>query len=528
MSKEDFSVTYATEIPEKNTIVLTTTEISEKWLADAMKKYDPANRQYSAMLSDKSNADTVTPELLDELSNNPQSDLKKVQQINTIIKKFINANDIIGKADEAIDTNLNTEYKLSYRELKEEGLEDKFGEAKEFIKDFNELINIEQLIHKSVSTTYREGNYVMYLRHDNNDYVVDFLPLGVIEVSNYEVGGEPYLLVDMEELKKRLSNNYPKTKKKKPLFFKNMEEEIEKTYPAEVREAYKNKEKYAKLDIKYSAIIRINNMNQKYGVSSMLRALPSIILLNQFQKTDGMTSKVNSRKIIVQTMNKECAGSDYNKTCFDLQSYNHHNILEAFKADTVLVTTNPSVKDVFFVESKVELTKPEIIESYRSRALNSLGIGFLSDSSGKQSMSSASINVSQLMKTINKISGQLERILRKWYKQILTDNGFSIDFAPTINIIDSEQMEQELKNSLSTLLFSIMNCSYETAFEIVGVSVEDEVQRRKRENELGYDEIFTPHGSQYTKSKDSEVGRPASSPNKDKQLYDKTREKVIK
>lgn len=530
---ENYEVITSSEIPDMDTTVITTSEMAAQWLEAAMRNYDPTNRQYSTYLKDKSTVSAITPELLDALSNNPQSDLNKVKQINTIIKKFINSDDIIGKADEAIDTNLNTDYKLSYREQKGRNKVKKFEEAKELITDFNELINIEDLIHTSVTTAYREGNVIMYLRHKDNDYVVDTFPLGVAEISNYQIGKDPYVLINIEELKSRLSNNYPKTKKKKtPLFFENMEAEIKANYPDEVYEAYKNKEKYAKLNIKYSGVIRVNNMNQKYGVSTILRALPSALLLKQFQRTDNVTAKVNSRRIIIQLMYPEFAGADRNKDCFELQAYNHENLAKAFSSETVLATTNPSVKDVKFVESKVELTDPQIVTSYRSMALNSLGIGFLSDASGSQSVSSAAINVSQLMKTINKISQQMEWVLKKWYKQILIDNGYEVSYTPKINIVDSEQMEQELKNSLATLLFSTMNCSYETALGVVGVSVEDEVQKRRRENELGYDDIFKPHGSQYTNSgnntTDDTGGRPADSDNDAKQSYDKERQKTIK
>lgn len=529
---EDFTVITATELPEENTVVLTTSEMAKKWLEVAMKSYDPSNRQYSSYLKDKSSVGEITLDTIDNLTNNPQGDLPKVKQINAIIKKFINSNDIIGKADEAIDTNLNTDYKLSYREQKNgRNQTKKFESAKEFINDFNELINIEKLIHDGVTTTYREGNYIMYLRHENDDYVVDYFPLGVCEVSNYDIGGDPYLLININELTSRLSNNYPKTKKRKPLFFENMETEIKANYPQEVYDAYKNKEQYAKLDIRYSGILRVNNMNRQYGVSSIIRAIPSILLLNQFQKTDNTTSKVNARKIIVQTMYPDFAGENHDRDSFELQSWNHNNILSAFKSDTVLVTTNPSVKDVFFVESKVELTKPEIVSSYRSQALNALGIGFISDASGSQSVSSASINVSQLMKSINKISQQLEKILQKWYKQILIDNGFDISFAPKIDIIDSEQMEQDMKIALSTLLYSTLNCSTRTALEVLGYDVEEEVQRRKLENEQKYDEtIFLPHASQYTTSGNNrdDGGRPESNDNESQKEYNRERLKNIK
>ena len=165
-SKENYEVITSTEIPDSDTTIITTSEMAAQWLESAMRNYDPTNRQYSAYLSDKTTSGTVTPEVLDELSNNPQNDLIKIKRINAIIKKFINSDDIIGKADEAIDTNLNTDYKLSYREPKGgRNITKKFDEAKEFINDFNELINVEQLIHNSVSTTYREGNYEIGRAH---------------------------------------------------------------------------------------------------------------------------------------------------------------------------------------------------------------------------------------------------------------------------------------------------------------------------------------------------------------------------
>ena len=47
-----------------------------------------------------------------------------------------------------------------------------------------------------------------------------------------------------------------------------------------------------------------------------------------------------------------------------------------------------------------------------------------------------------------------------------------------------------------------------------------------------YDEIFKPHGSQYTNSEkqnpeDNKGGRPADSNNKVKQQYDKTRQEAL-
>ena len=100
---ENFEVTYASKTDDDETIVLTSTEIAEKWLSEALQKYDPTNRQYSAILNDKSSQNTVTQDVLDTLAKNPQNDVAKIKQINSIVKYYINSDDIIGKVAETIE-----------------------------------------------------------------------------------------------------------------------------------------------------------------------------------------------------------------------------------------------------------------------------------------------------------------------------------------------------------------------------------------------------------------------------------------
>ena len=74
------------------------------------------------------------------------------------------------------------------------------------------------------------------------------------------------------------------------------------------------------------------------------------------------------------------------------------------------------------------------------------------------------------------------------------------------------------------VLFSTFNCSMETALSILGIDFNDELSKRKIENEKGVDGIFTPHASQYTSS-GNDGGRPANDDveNVDKQEYDNNR-----
>lgn len=533
-SNEDFDVIFVSKADDGTVVATTPLSIRDQKFQLALSQYDPENKKYSVYLNEGiSPSKSISIEEIEELSTNTQNDLNKILRINAYNRKLINKNDIVGKTVESIDTNINTEIKLTYGNVDEgRNKKKKLEECKRFIKDFNSSIKVQQLTRNAITTSYVEGNWISYLRHEDKDnYTVDIYPLGVCEITETMVNGEPIIWFNIKELRKRLQKVYRKTKKRKPLMFENMEEEVKNSYPKEVYDAFIAKEDYAVLDHKYTGIIRINNLNRKYGVSPILRAYTDLSMLDTFADSDRINSKAKAKKIIHQKMRKETMGQDYNKDFFPEVSYAHSNFMDAFKQNTVVVTSPPTVEEISYVEPKVEMTSKDTYNIYRSKVLSTLGIQFLMDS-GSQSVSTASISVTQLMRTINAISEQLEDILKKWYRQIILDNGYTLDYTPDVNVIDTEQLEAELKHSLATLLFSTMNCSYATAFEILGLDINDEVQKRTLENEKKYDEIFKPHGSQYTNSKkqnptDNQGGRPADSNNETKQEYDKTRQEAL-
>lgn len=533
-SNEDFDVIFVSKADDGTVVATTPLSIRDQKLQLALSQYDPENKKYSVYLNEGiSPSKSISVEEIEELSTNTQNDLNKVLRINAYNRKLINKNDIVGKTVESIDTNINTEIKLTYGNVDEgRNKKKKLEECKRFIKDFNTSIKVQQLTRNAITTSYVEGNWISYLRHEDKDnYTVDIYPLGVCEITETMVNGEPIIWFNIKELRKRLQKVYRKTKKRKPLMFENMEEEVKNSYPKEVYDAFIAKEDYAVLDHKYTGIIRINNLNRKYGVSPILRAYTDLSMLDTFADSDRINSKAKAKKIIHQKMRKETMGQDYNKDFFPEVSYAHSNFMDAFKQNTVVVTSPPTVEEISYVEPKVEMTSKDTYNIYRSKVLSTLGIQFLMDS-GSQSVSTASISVTQLMRTINSISEQLEDILKKWYRQIILDNGYTLDYTPDVNVIDTEQLEAELKHSLATLLFSTMNCSYATAFEILGLDINDEVQKRTLENEKKYDEIFKPHGSQYTNSEkqnpeDNKGGRPADSNNETKQQYDETRQEAL-
>ena len=116
-NNQDFEVIITSKTDDNTVIVTSAEELSQKWIENAMLGYDSSNQKYSAYLSDgTSPSNKITPEYLDELAEGSQNDINKVKIINSIIRKQINKNDIVGKTVESIETNINTEVKISYDE----------------------------------------------------------------------------------------------------------------------------------------------------------------------------------------------------------------------------------------------------------------------------------------------------------------------------------------------------------------------------------------------------------------------------
>lgn len=532
--EEDFEVTLGTKLDD-NTVLLTSNEIAEDWLMNAMRNYDSSNKQYSTYLNDSAfNSTFITDDELDRLAINPQSDLKKIEKINFIARYYINKDDLIGKVYETIESNVNTDYQLTFKEYENNKSKTKKVErARQVIEEFNEQINLKQLIRKCVPLTYSEGNYPMYLKKKNNSYTIDYYPLGVVHVSDYECNGEPYLLVDIKELENRLKKVNLKNKKGSPLFFKDLSEEIKNNYPEEIYKAYIAKDAYAKLDIRNSGILRINNMNRKYGVTPIFRTFRPAMMLEVFEKSDKVNAQSKGKKIIFQKLRKEVLGQDYSKKGFEEMAYSHDSFLQAWKNNIVIYTGAGWVEEIKYIEPTVENTNINNINYYRNKIMTDLGIGFL-NSENKSAFASAQISVKELMKTINKITEQLEDIIKKWYMVVLEDNNLSYEFCPDIKIIDSELLETELKIKLADILFNKFGMSFRTTYEMLGLDYENEKILRRIENEENVDEdIFYPRMTAYTYSAkgkedyENEKGRPEKDDaDPDKREEDKDRNKA--
>lgn len=515
-------------------------------LDSAMKKYDPSHRKYSRVLGKSTSNSSLDIDLekLEKLADTPQDSLQKILEINAIVRKYINLDDIIGKVEESIRVNVNTEYRLSYSEIdnSSENHQAEYTQAKKLINSFNDSVNIRRIIRTGIPRVYTEGNIIMYLRHENTSYNVDIYPLDIAEISPFEINGEPVVVINMDKLKEKLSSSTSqyRTRKRKNLFFDSVGEEIRKNYPSEVYKAYQNKDPYAVLDHKYTGVVRINTLGYRYGLSAIFRALPLAVLLNTFMKTDDSISRIKAKRILVQLFDKSLTGKDGSKTEFRLAAFAHEELFNAVKSsESTIYTALPGITDVKFVESKATLTDIDTVTYYQNKELSTLGISFLSSSNSSQNVASASISLDQLMRIINSISESFEDVFRKWYQQILMDNKFNLEFLPKIQILDSEALSLEIKKDMAKLLYTYFNISLETSLSILGIDINDEKAKRVKENSEGMDEIFSPRSTAFTSSgkgevapENNSVGRPSgnrndTNTNVKKQEYDSLRQEAL-
>lgn len=526
-NNEDFSVTFASNVNSdgEEVAILTSEEKAKHWMEEALQSFDPTNKQYSVYLNEQSGEDSkLTIEDIKRLAKNAQSDLSKILKINSLVRQEINEDDIIGKVYEAVVANLNANVRISFDNLPQKYTKKKKDEAEKLVKRFHKETNINQILSSSIPTVYTEGNCIKYLREKNGHYVVDTYPLGVAIVSDYNVNGNPYILIDIRELTSRLQKTTIKGRKNKPLFFNSIVDEIKNNYPPEVYQAYIDKEHYAKLDIQRCGVNRFCNMNRKYGLTPVFKALKPNLMLDTFDEADKINAKAKAKKIIHQVLRSELLGTEGNRKGLEEMAYVHENLVKAFRNPTVLYTSPPFVEKIEYVEPKVEMSNVDSINQYRSRVTSALGISFL-NTDGKQTVSTANISIKQLMKTINKIAEQEEKILEQWYCLILQENDIPLEYCPTPHILDAELLEFEMRKDLSELLFSKYNCSYSTAYELVGMDVRDEIEKRKQEKELGYEETLSVHPTSYNSAGDStdsdnKGGRPSGSDDEQKQEYD--------
>nr|DAT84941.1 MAG TPA: hypothetical protein [Caudoviricetes sp.] len=520
---------------------LSVSEMVDKVFEQATHNFLSKNHQYSTIVKDSSYSSNneITVDDIEEYAQSPQNDLKKIQEINQIIKSFVNKDDIIGRVYECIQMYTNPSYDIIFdNDLIDDADDEEKQELTNLIKDFNKQVNIRKLLNQGVPLSYLNGTYVTYLRNTNDgNYIIDIYPLGVVEISEYTVDDEPLVLFNVDTLKQKLKFTSRKNKKNKEIVFKDAEDVVKNSYPKEVYDAYRNGDKYAVLDQSRVGVVRVNNLDGLYGLSPIFKALKPAIVLSNIESSDNATVKARGKKIIHQKIRKEVAGTDYAKKAFEEMAYAHDNLIDAWKNKTVLVTTPWWVESISYVEPNTDTTNKDTLNTYRNKEFTSLGISFLDTYNATLDVSKISLD--GLMKYIDMIICQFADIINKYYKVLFVENNKDTTLCPEIQIKPSQMLSVETRKSIAEFVFTTLGGSFETAYDILGISnAKTEIHRRQIERENGADEVLIPHQNFYNQSGDTtnntvdndsndKGGRPKGEET-EKQLYDETRNEIKK
>lgn len=535
-NKEDFQIVSGID----DVVVVTTTDSSSDYqerIEQAVKDYFANNARYSSVFEPDSVVSHVTLAELDSLAENPQNSIDKTRKIAKIVDKYINKNYLIGMVDTIIRSNLNTSYKVSYNQVPSENgrnTKNKLKTAKQIVERMLDEIDIKKLIRMSIPCTFDYGNYFFYMEPVEDKYNLHVFPLSVARIAPYRIDGEPVLMIDMDELRTRIEHNMPKRKGGKAYFFEKYEKEITQSYPREIVDAFRAKDKYAILDYKRSGVMRAGEDRDGaslYGVSHILRALRDVVIIDKFADVDDTASNIRAKNILVQILRKELLGQNGDRQSIKEAAFAHGELLRAVKNKTCVYTAIAAVEDVKWIEPKSNLIDTKNVSLYENRVLSTLGIGFLAQGTAGSTLS-ANISLKQLMRQINYISQQLEHIIEKFAVVALEEQGISVEFAPKITVIDSEQLEAEMRIEFAKFLYGTLGASRKTVFEAINIDLTDETERRTSENQKNLDEVFRPYMTAYTNngsdSGDGNTGRPSdkNSNDENKQDYDKQRNEV--
>lgn len=526
---EDFSVTLGPTSVDKNTALVTSTkdlesieDIEREIMLSTIRNYNGRKINTSSTFINQNDrqATKLGLAVVDALSVGINSDVVKVREANSLILSRIHSNGLFGRFMEIIEENIPTTYKIDYGELESDaGRTYELQQVRFLINSFNNDVDIERVVHDCIAGVIREGNYSMYCRmSDGNSAVIDHYPLDIVVPSGYKTRGNDVLEFDIMALRNKLYKPYKKTRKGKKIYFENQKKEVKANYPPEVFTAYSSGESVCRLSDKYSAFVKIGDMDRKFGVSALFKALKPLVVLENLMAADVSDSQARAKKIIFQKMRKELL--EGNRKGIAEQIHAHTEAASALQTNNCLYTGIPGVEDLSYITPKsTETDYKEIHEIYTQEVLRALGLTFIDPGA---TTSVAKVNLSLLLRLINTASRKLNSAIEHFYKALLEDNGFSTDLCPKFTVSDAEENELSIRRDLADFMFNTLGCSYETAYKMLDVDVKSEAERRRNETAEGYGEVFAPRQTAYTYSpKQDDAGRPPDSEDEDKQSYDR-------
>lgn len=341
--------------------------------------------------------------------------------------------------------------------------------VRELIDNYNEKIDIDQLVKDMIFELALTGNLVCY---DRDGERVDIYPINQIKVVPLIKNNKQVVAY-----KSQLSSFSMST------YGKQIDDLVEKAYPKEIIEARKSGSEYGLLDIEKSYFAKINaSQYESYGVSVILPAFEDLSHKSLLKEAEKSTANdIIDKIMLVQIGDKDNRPSE--------QLINKYNTIFSGITGSCRVTA-PYYVDIKWVEPETNIFGGDKFVEIDTDILNTLGVSLtLIRGEGGGNYAEGMLNFSGLTRTIEGIRLQIPKIINGLYRAELERNGLNPDHSP-IFTFKEVVIDKESKLNLIKELFTTAGLPYQVLYEQFGMDFDYIKLIREDENLNKIDEVF--------------------------------------
>lgn len=349
--------------------------------------------------------------------------------------------------------------------------------TQEIINNYNERIDVEQLIKEMVFELALTGNLVCY---DRDGERVDIYPINTIEVL-------PLVENNKQVVAYKVLDNFGISNK---TYGKEIDDLVNNAYPQEINDARKKNDEFAILDSDYSYFAKINSSQyERYGTPIILPAFEDLAHKTLLKEAEKSTALAIIEKILCIKV-----GDKENRPTENL--INEYNELFNGLNGSVRVTV-PHYVDLKWIEPESTIFGQEKFIQVDTDILNTLGVSLtLIRGEGSGSYSDGMISFTGLTKTIETIRSQIPEILQGLYKKELERQGVSVSNAPKVKFKEVI-IDKDAKLNLIKELFTVAGLPYQVLYEEFGYDYDYIKLIRQEENKEDVDSIFELHSQPF-------------------------------
>lgn len=426
-----------------------------------------SNSKYSTHFEKNFNVDGSPKEYdLEQMFNEPQ---KHISEILGYSKYCYRKHGVIMRVINIIRDFGSSGYELTFPR--------KDKETVKVINDYNERINLDQIIREMIFELSLTGNLACY---DRDGSRIDIYPINTIEVLPLVKDNKQIIAYKVQENIKFDATTYGK----------EVDEAISNAYPDEIITAMKGNKEYAILDDEYAYFAKVNSSQyERYGTPIILPAFEDLAHKTLLKEAEKSTALAIIEKILCIKV-----GDKDNKPSASL--INDYNDLFNGLSGSVR-TTIPYYVGLEWIEPQSDIFGQEKFIQVDTDILNTLGVSLtLIRGEGSGSYSDGMISFSGLTRTIDTIRSQVPEIIRGIYKKELERKGLNPNNAPMIRFKEVV-IDKEAKLNLVKELFTVGGLPYKVLYEEFGYDFDYVKLIREEENSEKIEEIFELHSQPF-------------------------------